>query len=57
MLGFSYSKIDLPYLREIFEVTGKDINVEFGWHNCKDNKNAETFKKEMGLTNSKLVLF
>ena len=57
VLGFSYSQIDLPYLRVIFEVTGNDINVVFGWHTNKDKNNAETFKKEMGLTNSKLVLF
>ena len=57
VLGFSYSEIDLPYLREIFEVTGEDINVKFGWHTPKDKNNAETFKKAMGLTKCKLVKF
>jgi hypothetical protein len=57
VLGFSYSKIDLPYLRRIFEVVGTDIHVKFGWHSDEDRTNAGTFANEMGLTNCELMYF
>ena len=57
VLGFSYSSIDLPYLRRIFEIAGVDIHVIFGWHSTEDKTNAETFRIEMGLTNCELMYF
>lgn len=57
VLGFSYSPIDLPYLREIFAVTGSDIMVGLGWHSNEDFQNAESFKNEMNLTNCNLFYF
>ena len=57
VLGFSYSSIDLPYLRRIFEIVGIDIHVIFGWHSPEDETNAKTFANEMGLTNCELMFF
>lgn len=51
VLGFSYSKIDLPYLKRIIEVTGPDIKVEFGYHTPEDQNNALACAAELGLTN------
>ena len=57
VLGFSYSKIDLPYLRKIFDIAGIIIHVRFGWHSLDDKTNAEAFATEMGLTNCELMFF
>jgi hypothetical protein len=57
VLGFSYSKIDQPYLRKIFEVAGTEIHVKFGWHSLEDKTNAEAFATEMGLMNCELMYF
>ena len=57
VLGFSYSSIDLPYLRRIFEIVGIDIHVIFGWHSPEDETNAKTFANEMGLANCELMFF
>lgn len=57
VLGFSYSMIDLPYLRRIFEITGVDIHVIFGYHSDEDMANALALKTEMGLTNCELIIF
>lgn len=57
VLGFSYSKIDLPYLRRIFEIAGVNIHVIFGYHTDDDRANAVAFEAEMGLTNCNLIYF
>ena len=57
VLGFSYSKIDLPYLYRIFEIAGVSIHVVFGYHSIEDKANAEALKAEMGLTNCELMFF
>lgn len=57
VLGFSYSKIDLPYLRKIFEIAGVNIHVIFGYHTNEDKVNAAAFEAEMGLTNCELMFF
>ena len=57
VLGFSYSKIDLPYLRRIFEIAGVNIHVIFGYHSDEDKVNAAAFEAEMGLTNCELMYF
>lgn len=57
VLGFSYSPIDLPYLRRIIEETGPDIKVTFGWHVEDDKVEAAIFRDEMKLTNCELVFF
>lgn len=57
VLGFSYSKIDLPYLRRIFEIAGVNIHVIFGYHSNEDKANAAAFEAEMGLTNCELMYF
>lgn len=57
VLGFSYSPIDLPYLKRIIEVAGKDIKVILGWHDEKDEDRAKAFKKDMNLSNCELFEF
>lgn len=58
ILGLSYSPIDLPYLRNIFKITGTDIKVRLGWHSEDfDKKNAKAFAKEINLTNYRLKKF
>lgn len=57
VLGFSYSDIDLPYLRKILEYTGLGIKVDLGWHTLGDKKKAEAFRLEMKLLHCKLVRF
>lgn len=58
ILGLSYSPIDLPYLRNIFDITGTDVKVRLGWHSKDyDKKNAKEFAKEMKLTNYRLKKF
>lgn len=57
VLGFSYSPVDLPYLRRIFEIAGTNIKVKFGWHTLEDEKNAEAFRDEMALSNCELMEF
>lgn len=57
VLGLSYSPIDLPYLRHILEITGKDIKVILGWHTDSDKKSAEAFAHAMKLTNWSLYEF
>lgn len=57
VLGLSYSPIDLPYLKHIFSITGKDIKVKLGWHSPEDKNSAEDFAKKMKLTNCELFFF
>lgn len=57
VLGFSYSPIDLPYLRRIIDETGPDIKVIFGWHVENDKVDAARFRDEMKLTNCELEYF
>lgn len=57
VLGFSYSPIDLPYLERVFEVTGTEIDVKFGWHEPKDEKNAKLFRDKMHLKHCELFWF
>ena len=57
VLGFSYSPIDLPYLKRIIEVTGNNIKVNLGWHDEKDKDRAKVFKKEMNLSNCEMLEF
>ncbi len=57
VLGFSYSEIDLPYLKRIIEVTGDDINGTFGYHTMEDGNNALACAAELGLSYCKLVKF
>lgn len=57
VLGFSYSPIDLPYLRRIFEITGKNIDVIFSWHTDIDYSRAESFSNELSLSNCTFFYF
>lgn len=57
VLGLSYSPIDLPYLKHIFSITGKDIKVRLGWHLPDDKIAAETFAKDLNLSNYEKVYF
>lgn len=49
ILGLSYSPIDIPYLKEIFDIAGKDVKVILGWHVPRDQEKAKEFAKTMGL--------
>ena len=57
VLGFSYSKIDMPYLERIIEVIGDDIKVTFGYHTMEDANNASACAAALGLGYCKLVEF
>ena len=57
VLGFSYSPIDLPYLERIFDVTGTEITVKFGWHSPEDEENAKNFRDKMNLKHCELFEF
>ena len=57
VLGFSYSDIDMPYLRRIIEVTGDDIKVTLGHHTFWDANHALAFVEGLGLCNTTLVEF
>ena len=57
ILGLSYSPIDLPYLKEILSITGRDIKIILGWHCSKDKKNAVFFAEEIKLKNWELKEF
>ena len=57
VLGFSYSDIDMPYLRRIIEVTGDDIKVTLGYHTFWDANHALAFAEALGFCNTTLVEF
>lgn len=49
ILGLSYSPIDMPYLEEVFDITGKGVKVKLGRHCEKDEENAREFAQRIGL--------
>jgi hypothetical protein len=57
ILGFSYSEIDLPYLKRIIEVTGQNIKAVFGFHTDEDMNRAAACVEELGVSYCEMVRF
>jgi len=57
VLGFSYSDIDMPYLRRIIEVTGEDIKATFSGHTIWDLNHALACTDVLGVNECEIVEF
>ena len=57
VLGFSYSDIDMPYLRRIIEVTGEDIKATFSGHTIWDLNHALACTDALGVNECEIVEF
>lgn len=57
VLGFSYSKIDMPYLKRIIEVTGEDIKATFSGHTMWDLNLALACSDALRVSECRIVEF
>ena len=57
VLGFSYSDIDMPYLRRIIEVTGDDIKATLGYHTSWDSNHALACSDALRVSECRIVEF
>ena len=55
VIGFSFSDIDLPYLEEIVNKTGRDISWLIYYHTSEDEKAIDYFITRVGLENVRKV--